>query len=238
MRRTDFRRRRCKNNCGRQCWCDHAWTVHCLKRPQGHERHCMTGFIKSAPMYKFKSRSAIFFRLAFDPNQISYVFAGFSWSRRKTTNTTTHLSSHPSINRPSDPPNKPHINWPTHLPTHLSNDTPTMASTQPPTHPPHTPRTCTDTCTDMHRHIPIHELTHRLTQRPTIEPTTLTIHPLNHPFTDPLTYTFSLIPTDTPINSTSTRRSTQIPTRRSGPINHRPNSSIYPRSIDPLTYRH
>ena len=33
-------------------------------------------------MYKFKSRSAIFFSLAFDPNQISSVFAGFCWSHR------------------------------------------------------------------------------------------------------------------------------------------------------------
>ena len=31
---------------------------------------------------KFKPRSAMFFRLTFDPNQISSVFAGFSGSRR------------------------------------------------------------------------------------------------------------------------------------------------------------
>ena len=34
----------------------------------------------SAPMYKFRSRWTVFFRLAFDPNQISSVFAGFNCS--------------------------------------------------------------------------------------------------------------------------------------------------------------
>ena len=53
-----------------------------LSRKTPRSRTILIGFITSAPMYKFKSRSVIFFRLAFDLNQISSVFAGSSWSRR------------------------------------------------------------------------------------------------------------------------------------------------------------
>ena len=50
-------------------------------------RTTLTGFITSAPM--FKSRSAIFFRLAFDPNQISSVFC---WIQLKSSRFAPFLS--------------------------------------------------------------------------------------------------------------------------------------------------
>ena len=40
-----------------------------LSKKTPRSRTTLTGFITSAPMYKFKSRSAIFFRLVFDPNK-------------------------------------------------------------------------------------------------------------------------------------------------------------------------
>ena len=45
-----------------------------LSRKTPRSRTTLTGFITSAPMYKFKSRSAIFFRLAFwpEPNQFCF----------------------------------------------------------------------------------------------------------------------------------------------------------------------
>ena len=38
----------------------------------------------SGPMYRFRSRSAIFFRFVLDPNQISSVFVGFSCEPSQT----------------------------------------------------------------------------------------------------------------------------------------------------------
>ena len=79
MRRTDLRRRRWKKQLRTTvftCWS--MFSSASKKTPRS--RTIPTGFMTSAPMYRFRSRWTVFFKLAFDPNQISSVFAGFNCS--------------------------------------------------------------------------------------------------------------------------------------------------------------
>ena len=62
-----------KNSCGRRFSHADPCSVHCLRRPRELEQH--------QPLDNVSSNVSIwtvFFRLAFDPNQISSVFAGFN----------------------------------------------------------------------------------------------------------------------------------------------------------------